>query len=116
MFTITRVYADQQGESRFEDIDLPLKEAGEIGYLSESIPAREVMFRKVKPTYDYDFHTAPQRQFIILLDGKIEIETSLGEKRTFKGGDILLMEDTEGKGHKTRNLQHTERKSVFIVL
>ena len=116
MFTITRIYADEQGESRFEDIELPLEESGEIGFLSEKFSAREVMFRKVKPTYDYDFHTAPQRQFIILLDGEIEIETSLGKKRTFKGGDILLMEDTEGKGHKTRNLQDIERKSVFIVL
>lgn len=116
MFTITRIYADELGESHFEDIELPLEEAGEIGFLSEKIPAKELMFRKVKPTYDYDFHTAPQRQFIILLDGEIEIETSLGEKRTFTAGHILLMEDTDGKGHKTRNLQHTERKSVFIVL
>ena len=116
MFTITRIYADEQGDSHFEDMELPLEEAGEIGFLSEKIPAKEVMFRKVKPTYDYDFHTAPQRQFIILLDGEIEIETSLGVKRTFKGGHILLMEDTEGRGHKTRNLQDIERKSVFIVL
>lgn len=116
MFTITRIYSDKQGESHFEDIELPLEEAGEIGFLSEKIPAKEVMFRKVKPTYDYDFHTAPQRQFIILLDGEIEIETSLGVQRTFKAGNILLMEDTEGKGHKTRNLQDIERKSVFIVL
>lgn len=116
MLTITRVYADPKGESHFEDIELPLEEAGDIGFLSKKIPAKEVMFRKVKPTYDYDFHTAPQRQFIILLDGEIEIETSLGEKRQFRGGDILLMEDTEGKGHKTKNLQEMERKSVFIVL
>src|SRR5690554_8236768 len=116
MFKITRVYADERGESRFKDLELPLEEAGEIGFLSEKIPAKEVIFRKVKPSYDYDFHTAPQRQFIILLDGEIEIETSLGEKRTFNGGDILLMEDTEGKGHKTRNLQNIERKSDFIAL
>src|SRR5690554_2445034 len=116
MFDITRIYADEHGDSHFENIELPLKEAGEIGFLSEKIPAKEVMFRKVKPTYDYDFHTAPQRQFIILLDGEIEIETSLGEKRQFKGGEILLMEDIEGKGHKTRNLKDIERKSVFIVL
>lgn len=116
MFNITRVYTDKDGESRFEQLAISLTEMGEIGYLSEKIPAKEVIFRKVKPTYDYDFHNAPQKQFIILLDGEIEIETSLGEKRTFKGGDILLMDDTEGKGHKTRNLQNIERKSIFITL
>lgn len=116
MFTITRIYSDTKGESHFEDFKLPLSEAGEIGFLSEGIPAKEVVFRKVKPSYDYDFHNAPQKQFIILLDGEIEIETSLGEKRTFKGGDILLMEDTQGKGHKTRNLQNIERNSIFIKI
>src|SRR5690554_7920565 len=116
MFKITRVYADERGESRFKDLELPLEEAGEIGFLSEKIPAKEVIFRKVKPTYDFDFHTAPQRQYIILLDGEIEIETSQGIKKTFRGGDILLMEDTTGKGHKTRNLQNIERRSVFITL
>lgn len=116
MFRITKVYNDSNGDSHFEDIEIPLKDDGEIGFLSDKISAKEVIFRTVKPTYDYDFHIAPQRQYIILLDGEIEIETSLGEKRIFKGGDILLMEDTEGKGHKTRNLQSIERKSVFITL
>ncbi|MEX0608874.1 MAG: hypothetical protein WD016_11005 [Balneolaceae bacterium] len=116
MFKITRLYNDSGGESHFENLAIPLKDAGEIGALSEEIPAKGVIFREVKSSYDYDFHTAPQRQYIILMDGEIEIETSLGEKRTFGAGEILLVEDTEGKGHKTRNLQPAKRKSVFITL
>lgn len=116
MFKITRVYTDNKGDSRFEDLEIPLKESGEIGFLSELIPAKGIIFRKVLPTYDFDFHNAPQRQYIILLDGQIEIETSTGEKRIFEGGEILLMEDTEGKGHRTRNLQDIKRKSIFIPL
>ena len=116
MFKITKVYSDNNGESQFEDVEMPLKNDGEIGFLSDKIPAKEIIFRNVKPGYDYDFHNAPQKQYIILLDGEIEIETSMGEKRTFKGGDILLMEDTHGKGHKTRNIQNIERRSIFITL
>lgn len=116
MFKVTKIYSDNNGDSHFKDIEINLEEKGEIGFLSERIPAGEVVFRKVKPGYDYDFHNAPQRQFIILMDGEIEIETSLGDKRVFSGGDILLVEDTEGKGHKTRNLQNIERRSVFITL
>ena len=116
MFKVTRVFADENGESYFEDITIPLKENGEIGFLSELIPATGVIFREVLPTYDYDFHNAPHRQYTVLLDGRIEIETSLGEKREFGGGEILLMEDTTGKGHKTRNLLKKNRKSVFIRL
>ena len=115
MIKISRIFSDNKGESHFEDIEMSLTDDGEIGFLSDKIPVRELIFRKVKPDYDYDFHNAPHKQYIILLDGEIEIETSLGEKKIFKGGDILLMEDTHGKGHKTRNIQNIERKSVFIT-
>ena len=116
MFTVTRIYSDSNGDSHFEEVSIPLEEAGTIGRLSAEIPANGVVFREVAPTYYWDFHTAPQKQYIILLDGEIEIETSLGEKRTFKAGEVLLVEDTTGKGHKTRNLQPIKRKSIFITL
>src|SRR4030095_10382822 len=116
MFQITRVYSDNDGESHFEDYKIPLKEAGNVGRLSDVLLATGVIFREVEPTYDWNFHTAPQKQYIILLDGKIEIENSLGEKRDFSAGDVLLVEDTTGKGHKTRNLQPERRKSIFITL
>jgi hypothetical protein len=116
MFPITRIYSDHNGDSHFAEISIPLKEAGSIGRLSDELPARGLVFREVEPTYDWDFHTAPQKQYIILLDGAIEIETSLGDKRTFKAGDVLLAEDTTGKGHKTRNLQPVKRRSIFITL
>ncbi|HEX8547371.1 MAG TPA: hypothetical protein VF691_10450 [Cytophagaceae bacterium] len=116
MFEVVKIYSDADGHSHFEDVSIPLKEAGQIGLLSDRWPAEDVIFRIVEPTYDYDFHTAPQKQFIILLDGEIEIETSLGEKRIFKGGEVLLMEDTEGHGHRTRNLTAARRKSIFIKI
>ncbi len=116
MFHYVRLYSDVAGESHFEDAAIPLKEAGEIGLLSDRIPVSALIFREVVPEYDYDFHNAPQRQFLILLDGEIEIETSLGEKRSFGPGEVLLLEDTNGKGHRTRNLKQEKRRSLFIVL
>lgn len=114
MFPITRIYSDKDGDSHFEDISIPFKDGGEIGFLSELLPAEGIVFREVLPAYDYDFHNAPQKQYIILLEGEIEIETSLGDKRIFKAGEVLLVEDTEGRGHKTRNLKPEKRKSIFI--
>lgn len=116
MFAITRIYSDANGDSHFEDISIPLNPAGPIGSLSAALPATGIIFREVAPSYDYDFHTAPQKQYIILLDGIIEIETSLGDKRQFSAGEVLLVEDTSGKGHKTRNLQPAKRKSIFITI
>src|SRR5205085_1158767 len=66
---VTRVYSDADGESRFADEDIELHDKGMIGHLSDPIPAKAVVFRRNDPGYDYDWHTAPQRQFIVLLDG-----------------------------------------------
>ncbi|NDK55692.1 cupin domain-containing protein [Pontibacter fetidus] len=115
-FAITRVYADENGDSRFEDFSRPLNSEGEIGFLSDPEAVVDIIFRKVVSTYDYDFHNAPARQYLFLLDGGIEIETSLGEKRRFETGEVLLLEDTTGKGHKTRNLEPAVRSSVFVTL
>ena len=115
-FPVTRIYSDANGDSHFEDIFITMSDAGDIGALSETQPVKGIIFREVEPSYDYDFHNAPQKQYIILLDGGIEIETSLGETRSFEAGEILLVEDTSGKGHKTRNLRPEKRRSVFVTL
>jgi len=114
--TVTRIYADELGESHFAEIDYPLGDAGAFGRLSDPVPAKSVVFRTNQPNYDHDWHVAPQRQFVVLLDGTIEIEVSDGSRRTFRGGAVLLVEDTTGRGHRTRNLEQRERHSIFIVL
>lgn len=116
MFQVTRIFSDENGESHFEDLQILLSDQGEIGFLSQAQATKSIIFREVLPSYNYGFHCAPQRQYIILLDGGVEIETSTGEKRSFKTGEILLVEDTSGKGHKTRNLETKIRKSIFITI
>ena len=115
-FKVTRVYEDKNGDSQFDEIEIPIFTKGELGFLSDKQKASGIIFRKVVPGYDYDFHNAPEKQFIILLDGGVEIETSLGEKRTFQTGEVLLVEDLNGKGHKTRNLKNEVRSSIFVTL
>jgi hypothetical protein len=112
----TRIYTDENGDSRFETVGVLLTDQGVVGRLSETFKVSELIFRENEPSYDWDFHTAPSRQFIILLDGEIEIENSRGEKRIFKGGDILLVEDITGKGHRTKNILQAKRKSLFVKL
>jgi hypothetical protein len=113
---ITRIFADERGESHFEEREIELEDAGEIGRLSAPIPVRSVIFRTNEPGYDYDWHVAPRRQFIVLLDGAIEIEVSDGDRRVLRGGDVLLVEDTTGRGHRTRHVEARERRSLFVTL
>jgi uncharacterized cupin superfamily protein len=80
------------------------------------VAAESVVFRETGADYDYDWHPAPARQFVVLLDGEIEIEVGNGEIRRFTGGEVLLLEDTTGRGHRTRNVGAVPRRSLFIPL
>jgi hypothetical protein len=113
---MTRIGITPTGGSRFEDVEIGLTDAGEIGRLSEPYAVSSVTFRENEPGYDYDWHFAPQRQLIVLLDGEIEVEVTSGEKRRFGGGDVLLVEDTTGTGHRTRTVGDRWRRSLFIPL
>ena len=113
---VTRVYTADDGETYFEDLTIPLHDNGPVGALSEAYPVALMMFTENPPGYDWDFHNAPTRQFVVLLDGGVEIEVSSGEKRVIETGEVVLVEDTTGKGHRTRNLEKRTRKSLFITL
>lgn len=113
---ITRIYSDELGESHFEDVEIELHDSGEIGKLSDNFPAKNIIFRENEPDYNYDWHPAPQKQYIVLLDGEIEIEVSDGEIRTFKGGEIILVEDVSGNGHRTKSVSEKLRRSIFVTI
>ena len=113
---VTRLYTGKDNETHFEELDYELLDAGDIGKLSERIPVKEIIFRETDGNYNFDYHPAPQKQFIILLDGEIEIENGLGEKRRFKAGEILLVEDNTGRGHKTKSIDGKTRRSIFVTI
>jgi uncharacterized cupin superfamily protein len=113
---LTRIYTAADGETRFADVDVPLADGGAIGRLSDRLPATGVVFRETPAEYDYDWHPAPRRQYVVLLDGEIEITVGGGETRRFRGGDVLLLEDTTGRGHRTRTVHRRPRRSMFITL
>lgn len=114
---ITRLYTGDDGESHFEDIEVELDDRGAIGALSELVPTRGVIFRITGTDYDYAWHNAPQRQYIVLLSGGgVEIEIGDGTVRQFHAGDVLLAEDTTGRGHQSRALGDEPRQSLMIPL
>lgn len=109
-----RIYTGEDNHTHFGTITIDLNDQGEIGCLSDRFPAESVIFRTNEGTYDFDFHHAPQRQLIVLLEGEIESENILGETRRYKAGDIVLVEDTWGSGHKTKSIDGQHRRSLFI--
>jgi hypothetical protein len=113
---ITRIYTGADNKSHFEDVKVPLKDGGKAGFMSELMKATGVVFRETDGSYDFDFHNAPRRQYVVNLEGEVEIEIGDGTKRILRTGDILLAEDTTGQGHISRAVGGKPRKSLFITL
>jgi hypothetical protein len=113
---IHRIYADAAGESHFEDVEIALGPVGPGGRLSERLPATGLIFREVQPTYQLDWHPAPRRQYVINLDVGVEITASDGEVRVIGAGEILLAEDTTGKGHRSRAISPAVRHCLYVPI
>jgi hypothetical protein len=113
---IARIWADESGESHYRDIEMSLAPSGPLGRMSTPLPVTSMTLRENGPAYDFDWHVAPRRQYIVLLAGFGEIQASDGESRTFGPGDIVLVEDITGKGHKSRSPDGKPRRSIFLPL
>ncbi|MDG2276435.1 MAG: hypothetical protein P8L31_00630, partial [Pseudomonadales bacterium] len=113
---ITRIYTGDDGRSHFEDVDIELEDLGTRGQISEPWPASSVMFRTVEGDYHLDFHTAPRRQLVVNLVGRVDIEIGDGTVRRMGAGSILLAEDTTGQGHISRAVAGEARQCLFIPL
>ena len=117
----TRVYADESGESHFEDMEV---EFSSVDFappappldLSAFTPATQYGFLRAPAGWLGDWHPAPRRQIIFYLAGEIEAEVSDGEVRRFRPGSVTLVEDTTGKGHKSRVVGTTDVLSAVVQL
>jgi quercetin dioxygenase-like cupin family protein len=98
------MYADDSGQTHFSDETINLEDVPNRPdfKVASSTPASSLGFYHFAATYDRDWHPAPRRQWIFVLSGTLEVEVQDGEVRQFPSGRILFVEDTSGKGHKTR--------------
>lgn len=111
---IARIWVDESGETHYQDIEISLTPSGPLGRMSAPLSVTSMILRENDPGYDYDWHVAPQKQYIIMLSGLVEIQVSDGESRTFGPGDIVQMEDITGKGHKSWSPDGNSRRSLFL--
>jgi hypothetical protein len=104
---VTRIYADERGGSHFAAVEIPLAPAT----LFPQLPFRTTRFNSSNPIKlfavpaelgEFEWHTAPERQLAVAVNGIVEYETTDGEVRRFGPGEIVLVEDTTGRGHATR--------------
>jgi hypothetical protein len=119
--TYVRVYAGADGETHFEDVELPRERreslTGTVDEITAPIAVEGLVFRLVSSeASDTEPHNAPRRLVIVQIDGTVEVEVSDGEKRVFGPGSVLVVEDTTGKGHITRSLSLEPRATLIAAL
>jgi hypothetical protein len=113
---IHNLYVDDQGETHFRDIDIEWAEERNATRYSKRFPASGILFGEALPSYDLDWHPAPRRQYVINLDGAMQITASDGEVRTIGAGEVLLVEDTTGKGHLSKAVAGKMRRSIYVPI
>jgi hypothetical protein len=117
-----RIYADEQGESHFSDMEIPMSESqplpgGPKYQVSARTATANIQFLTAPAgSLSTDWHPAPARQFVISLDRTFEIETSDGARRRVLPGSVVFVEDTWGKGHRDRSLDDHGGTLIFVPL
>ena len=103
-----RIFADAAGETHFDEIELSM---APVNFAPPAPPLDSVSLGSATAvsliggdaTWRGDaFHPAPARQLMLFLRGGAAVTVSDGETRELRTGEILLLEDTDGRGHSTR--------------
>jgi hypothetical protein len=116
-----RLYADDHGESHFEDVEIDLSLTD---YAPPAPPlelsamglAAQFGFMRAPAEWSSDWHPSSARNLFFVLSGEWEVTASDGESRRFGVGTVLLVEDTTGKGHSSRVVSETESVAAMVQL
>ena len=115
-FKYTRIYAEPDGNTRFQDVEVPM--ASELGdqFKSALMKATGIIFRITGPGYDLDWHPASRKQFVVTLEGEVDVFAGDGTTRRFGPGDIMLADDLNSRGHLSKAVGGKSRRCIFVTL
>ena len=102
--------ASAEGATRFEDVELE----GTMTHIVDGVPpllmsgpfeCSEITFvEQPKDAAAWEVHVAPRKQWLIVICGRVGITTTDGKCREVGPGEVILLEDTAGRGHLTTPL------------
>jgi hypothetical protein len=116
-----RIWADAEGESHLERVATerhvtpPQPGVAELWgsdpHAVDRLQFVTVIARDQRP----DWHCGPRRQFVVFLDGWVQLTTSDGDSCRLPAGSVVLVEDLHGRGHVTEH-ELGERHVLVIPL
>ena len=119
MMNYQKLYVDDAGESRWQDVAVTLEERSfappaKSIEISQPETATRTMFLRLKAGWDEPIHPTPVAQRLICLSGTVRVTSSDGEARDIGPGDVWHMEDKHGKGHHTMVTSDVDFEAVII--
>ena len=116
-----KIVSDKDGETHFEDVDI------EFSNISFAPPAPPLDIAMMGSSCQYGvlratsglnagWHPTPKKQAFFYLAGEIEAEVSDGEIRKFGPGEMTIVEDTNGKGHRSKVIGENDVILAFVQL
>ena len=75
-----------------------------------------IHFKETPAHSSFDWHDAPELQYVITLSGTLEFTTRDGEKFILRPGDVLVAADNVGSGHKWRLIDDQPWRRAYVVL
>src|SRR5262252_10500758 len=116
---ITRFYATEDGESRFDEIEIPTDNArdneGQTVFFSHRVLSPAVRFVELPEGFRTGWHHALTRQIVVVVSGVLEVGTSDGHTQQWGAGEACMPDDLRGKGHPTRTVGGPVR-ALYIPL
>ena len=75
-----------------------------------------IHFKETPAHSSFDWHDAPEPQYVITLSGTLEFTTRDGETFIVHPGDVLVATDDVGSGHKWRLIDDQPWRRAYVVL
>jgi hypothetical protein len=121
--TLTELYTDAGGVARFRDLHLPLTQGTPAARLSALMASEGCQFRRSPVGFRSDFHCTTTPQWLVVLQGRMEIGLQDGSTRVFGPGECFYSNDTlppgavfdaRLHGHRSRLLGDEPLLTLFV--
>ena len=121
--TLTELYTADDGRARFRDWPVALSEGTPAARLSSLMASGGCQFRRSPVGFASDFHCTTTPQWLVVLQGRMEIGLRDGTARVFGPGECFYSNDTlpagarfdpQVHGHRSRLLGDEPLVTLFV--
>ena len=110
-----RMYTGPDNRSHLEELPLALKQETEIVESMLLSPLNGQANLRISTGTMPNLHPAPRKQYLVLLEGNLDVIVGDGQTMAVGAGDIIKVEDTSGEGHLLRFRDGCERYMFFFA-